>query len=564
MKRRLFPIPILLLTAIIATMLFACTKGTEATEKDVPVPAVAEKAPTKVLFLGDSIGEGLAGPTPLTERENYAYYGIIGNINGYSYYNRAVTAYTTSDLLALVKQEDDGVNMIRSLITTADVIHISIVGNDFLISNHAQMMIDLADDNYARIIPRQTKAKANLEEIFTYIRSLNPNAVIITQTLYNPADENSPLVPASARSRLAAKGIGPEGYHDLVAKMVHEINKVLVEYRDEHATTSESGETVYPYELLDVYGAAEKLYTQDRTRWQSLFYDDGYHPSVEGHALIAALLQEKLRSLGLAAPNALHNYKPDKVSQLNRLYADLENKKEVRDAIMRAATFTEVSNAFFDGTRNIVPRYTEQPKKDGAHFDETKTFDLNYLSVYDFELTGLIDTENAKITFRANGKYELYVTKSMIKKNPINADDYFPFSIATLYFREIAPTVEKDDLEGLLRAITELYGLEIVGLDYDNPAVQAIFERYRTTGELIIDDATAFGDTLGLRSTGTYTLEKVTAADGSVYTAIYVNNLAGRAESYMRFTYRNEEVKESVRMTIEVAKLEIEGVSEKQ
>ena len=304
MKRKFFPFLIVALSAVIAMALFACTKVTEPPSEAAPTAATTERK-TNVLFLGDSIGEGLAGPAPLTERENYAYYGIIGNVNGYSYYNRAVTGYTTGDLLELVLREDDGINMVESLITTADLIHISIVGNDFLISNHAQMMVDLAYDNYSRITPRKTRAKANLDAILTRIRTLNPNAVIILQTLYNPADESTPLIPSSAKTYLTNKGIEPEGYHALVQKIVDEINSTLTEYLEEHTVTDQSGNALPPFELLDVYGAFEKIYEEDRERWTTLFYQDGYHPSAAGHAVIAEVLQQKLTELRLAAPNAL-------------------------------------------------------------------------------------------------------------------------------------------------------------------------------------------------------------------------------------------------------------------
>ena len=124
MKRKILPYLLILLSVSLCAALFACGNKTE--EPAVPVTAEEQKI---ILFLGDSIGEALAGPTPLTEREAYGYYGIIGNINGFDYYNRAVTGYTSADLMEFVEREDDGINMVQSLIKKADIIHISNLGN---------------------------------------------------------------------------------------------------------------------------------------------------------------------------------------------------------------------------------------------------------------------------------------------------------------------------------------------------------------------------------------------------------------------------------------------------
>ena len=566
MKRKIcYVLFLVLLVALVAT-LFAC----KPTPEQPAAPTVAEEQKT-ILFLGDSIGEAIAGTAPLTEREAFGYYGILGNINGFEYYNRAVTGYTTDDLAKFVKREDDGVNMVRSLITDADVIHISIIGNDFLNSNHAQMMIDLSENVYDRVITRRQTAMRNLEEIFSTIRSLNPDALIITQTLYNPTGENSPLINSYARSVLASKGIQPDGYHALMDKMIHAINRILYDYVEEHTTVDENGKQVPPFELVDVYSAFEKVYTEDYERWKGLFALDGVHTHPEGHALVAELLQDKFAELGLTAPDSLYNYKRDKVRQLNRLYADLENKKEVRDAIMRATTFHEVSTAYFDGTRGVVPRYTQTPVREGNHFNETKTFEISLLKVGEYGLTAFLDQENAKIVFSDNGEYTLYaplsafavaLAKTMINQGGFDADDYFPFDLAHYYFADIVPGIEQNDLRGLLDGIRELYGIEIVGIDYDSPAMQEVFERHRETYELIITDASAFGSEIAIKCTGTYVLNTVTAANGESYTAIYVNDLIGKGESYVRYTCSTDEEteEESVRMTIDVIRLEVEGI----
>ena len=44
-----------------------------------------------IVFLGDSIAEGIAGMRPVSERERDAYYGVLGIRNGYDFKNRAIS-----------------------------------------------------------------------------------------------------------------------------------------------------------------------------------------------------------------------------------------------------------------------------------------------------------------------------------------------------------------------------------------------------------------------------------------------------------------------------------------
>lgn len=564
MRKKFLLTAILLLLVVTVTALFSCVKKPEETDETALV--TAEKK-TEILFLGDSIGEALAGPRPLTERENYGYYGIVGTINDFSFHNRAVTAYTTEDLMNFVEREDDGINLVRTYISTADVIHISNIGNDFLNSSHNQLMIDLSNDVYDRITPRQETAKANFENTFATLKRLNPNALLFVQTLYNPAGEDSPLVPSYARNVLASKGIGPKDYHAVMDKLIRVINQTLLDYQQEHSYVDDDGNTVKPFEIIDVYAAFENIYEDDHDRWQRLFCEDGVHPSGEGHAILAELLQDKLASHGLAAPNALYQYKKQKVSQLNRLYGELENKEEVRKAIMRAVSFGEVTKAYFDGVKYALP-HVEMGVRTGRTFDMTKRFDVSYFAVFGDEYTGAIDKKQASITFEKDGTYKLTLPllelvtallKGIVQESGFNLNSEFAFGLASDYFSDIVPGVEKTDLAAVLKGVEQYYGIRIIGLDYENPHLQAIFTRYAQTGQLIIDDPDAFDDVIGIECVGTYSLESVTAG-GKTYTAIYVNNAVGKGESYIRYTYTKGEEGEKVRMTIDVIGIELEGV----
>ena len=87
--------------------------------------AAAEEAPHYIV-LGDSIafGSGLSNP-------RQAVYGkIVADTNGYAYDNFAVPGHTTQNLLQRMQNEQ-----VKAAIADADIISISIGGNNFLLGN---------------------------------------------------------------------------------------------------------------------------------------------------------------------------------------------------------------------------------------------------------------------------------------------------------------------------------------------------------------------------------------------------------------------------------------------
>ena len=566
---------ILLMLFAVAASLFACTKTTEEpidpSSPEQPAVVTTEKEPKTVLFLGDSIGEAIAGMSPLTEREAYGYYGILGNCNGLFYYNRSVTAYTSANLQHYLKQENDGITMMKSLVAGADLIHISILGNDFLNSNHNTMMINLANDNYDDIGERQEKATQKLDETLAYIRSLNPDATILIQTLYNPAGPDSPLVPSYARSVLASKGIGSEGYHALMGKLIKKINDVLTDYLASHTVTDESGKEIRPFELADVGAAFEAIYQSDPLRWPDLFCDDGVHPSNEGHAIIAGVLQAKFAELGFASLSALQNYKRDKVSQLRRLFSGSADLDAVRTRIMAASEFDGVTKAYFDGVRGLIPAYVTLPEPSGETFSKALSFNLCLASIFDYNLLPLLDPEESGVVFRANGEYTLTLTAKPLlnsllsiaisSQGKVDVGDYAPVSLVLPYIHDIAPDIEPTDLEALFDVLERLYGIKVEGIDFEKESVQRVLEGFRERTEIVFDDPDMFEDTIRVTFTGKYRLADMTdPVTGEKIKAIYVNNGVGKGESYIRYTYTENEDEKKVRMRVDVIEAVLEGV----
>ena len=290
---------IVLIALLVCGALCGCVK------KPVRKEHVVTDEQKTVLFLGDSIAEAMAGPSPLTERETYGYYGVLGNINGFKFYNRAVSGDQTKDLYTFIQREDDGVNMVKSLVSTSDVIHISIGGNDLLGHDIGNMIIQAGNDNFETVDEYLNTAYYNLDRIITKIREMNPDAIIILQTQYNPVGKDSPLVSTYAKMRLNSMAYTQNDYHRLAGEIIGRLNDMYRRYLEENENKFE----YEPYYLVDVASAFEEIYKASPTRWARLFCPDGIHPANEGHALIVEANQKLLVELGLAAPDALAKYK---------------------------------------------------------------------------------------------------------------------------------------------------------------------------------------------------------------------------------------------------------------
>ena len=97
---------------------------------------------TRYLVLGDSIayGSGLSNPKE-------AVWGkIVADTNSFAYENYAVPGHTTANLLRRMETE-----AVREAIGSADIISISIGGNNFLLGNISGLLYDgIVKEDYAR------------------------------------------------------------------------------------------------------------------------------------------------------------------------------------------------------------------------------------------------------------------------------------------------------------------------------------------------------------------------------------------------------------------------------
>ena len=149
------------------------------------------------LVLGDSIafGSGLSNPKE-------AVYGkIVAETNGYEYLNYAVPGHTTGNLLQRMETEE-----VKEAIARADIISISIGGNNFLLGNINGLLFDgIVKQDYTRLDEIAAGFYDDLDAIVTAIRAQNSKTAIVLQTLYNPQTSYVGEVYQQGADRLNAK-----------------------------------------------------------------------------------------------------------------------------------------------------------------------------------------------------------------------------------------------------------------------------------------------------------------------------------------------------------------------
>ena len=151
------------------------------------------------LVLGDSIAYG----SGIANAKESCYGKIVADTNGYEYANFAVPGHTTTNLINRLSEKE-----VIEAVKKADIISISIGGNDFLMSNLIGLMFDsIVLDNHAQFDKIAESFYANFSKIIDIINSHNEDAVILMQTLYNPQSGEIVIVDVGT-----ALGDNPENF----------------------------------------------------------------------------------------------------------------------------------------------------------------------------------------------------------------------------------------------------------------------------------------------------------------------------------------------------------------
>lgn len=336
----------LLCTVIIAAVACCAFVACENNEKK-------DNSDIKIVVLGDSIAEGIIGPTPAIERDYYSYLGVVGQINGFTYRNRSVSGHTTKQMLEYISKEaDDTAYAPITHIKEADVIVVSILGNDLLQRDFDKFSFNAIENDFTEVDNVLERSYANVEKIVKRLRELNPDCALLFQTVYNPMHPGSTLMSESSKQKIRDKYEGwiESDFYTMAGLLINRLNNVL--YRC-HAAHPDD------FEIIDVNGKFDALHRADENRLDRLIYPDFIHPSNEGHAVIASVIQQRLEELGIADHDyALKNYKELRKEQLDRLYKDTAvDRKKTKKAIDKATTMDAVTQVYFDAVDGVTPNY---------------------------------------------------------------------------------------------------------------------------------------------------------------------------------------------------------------
>ncbi|MBO5937019.1 MAG: SGNH/GDSL hydrolase family protein [Clostridia bacterium] len=217
----------------------------------------AENDTTKLVLLGDSIAQGYGLGNGYTDWYDLGYGKIIAEANGYDYVNHAIGGHTTYNLNARLQEET-----VISDVADADIIAVSIGGNNFLLGGMQQMIIDaILFKKYDLIEKTIGEFYVDFGLALDKIKAINPEAQLLVQTLYNPRDDILGTV-----------------YQRAVDLLNEAITNIAVERNG-------------AYVVVDIYPAFEGHI--------EYIQDDKIHPNETGHYVIASEYLKVLKDLGL-------------------------------------------------------------------------------------------------------------------------------------------------------------------------------------------------------------------------------------------------------------------------
>ena len=230
------------MAALLLALALLCGPGVIAANAS---PADTHAGKTFVV-LGDSIAAGIGAA-----REEYAYARLVADELGLTLAKHAVPGHTSSDLLNILAEDEAAKQSIRQ----ADIINVSIGGNDLLAANVIRLLLrilTLNDDSGLDPVIEAFQERFAL--IVEQLRALNSDALLIVQTPYN-AMERVPFV---------------ENAYEAAALR---LRQVLYDYLAQHPGA---------FVIGDVFSAFKGR--------EGLISNDRLHPSDAGHAMIARVV----------------------------------------------------------------------------------------------------------------------------------------------------------------------------------------------------------------------------------------------------------------------------------
>ena len=565
---------------------------------------------TEIVYLGDSIAEGILGASPLGLRHEYAYANVIGRRNDYTYYNHSVSGHLTKDLRAILENTDLDYDRARGLllhVSEADVIHISILGNDVLqdrvdgafekepVTMHNIILeaakeepeytsIDRVLNGYTADGVTTAGSVENIKAIVDALKRLNPDALIIFQSVYNPImDVDTPLIKQETRDALTEAGF------EITLDSLHHLGDLLIERLNSALTTVLATEGYEnSFVIADGHAAFNAVYKADPSRAEGLIYPDGIHPSNEGHAVLADLTQGILEERGLADKgSALQEYKTMRKNVLVNYFAESgADVAAASAAIDGAADCAAVTKTFFDATRGVTPDYSEIngdfASRDVRTVDKTMEFAIDWenTTLWEFDFSsdsfdiiaglvkGIVNYDKSGVSLRADGTIQIKLCVDAASLSDLNIAEVLgglDLTFLDTYLTPIMPGFDFDDILASLELAEAALGVKFVA-DVPEAELNAFLEGlaallksaiYPETGSADVTEL-AIPDGLGLVIESTYTLKEVAYPDGTTYTAICLTPSDPDTQPYLVFSlYENEYGEQTLNAMVDFVKLSL-------
>lgn len=520
---------------------------------------------TDVVFSvwGDSIAEAVLGASPIGERDGFGYYGLVGRIANFEFHNRSVSGHLTGQFYDYVSAPDDGARMNNTLLKTSDIIAISILGNDLLQNDVSQMVVDYADGITTDLDANVAIAKEDFYKAFDYIRSINPDAKILVQTVYNPMFVGSAILQQSASDTLHAKGYTDAQIREIGGYMLDALNCVVFSYLADNPGS---------ITVIDVRKAFDVIYNEDNHRGAELFYNDGVHPSNEGHAVIAGLYLEEMVKLGyLETEDVVRGYKNIRVDQIKRLYDGQDGANDAIKDIKKQDTYDGVTNAFFRYAEDKTAVLDKKATEDNPYvaFEETKRYYIDMTTtVLGLPVGAIANKSKSYMEFYDDGTMKLQIivadgalgmVAGLLEGTDLSTVDISP--IVSKYAVELFPGFTTDKVMYSLGLLEDNLGLSFVGLDPEHEGVQALITSLEKDGKL--PSTLTIPQGLGVKYEGRYTLREVTnPLTGEKMQAIHMGAPYENGDGFVIMTLtENEDGKEMVYFNVDFIQMKVVAVA---
>lgn len=328
----------------------------------IPTANAAESKGSLVI-LGDSISSGYG-----LEEDEYNYGEILGEYLDYDTQNFAVSGLTTAGLIEKLTDEN-----VKKAVSDADLIVISIGGNDFIgtaretFTEKYGEIVDITDLNaiftmfksdvmkalstlsslYTTKFPQACDtAIANIEQISSTIYSLNPDAEVVFQNIYDPfqidTEKYEKYILADATYKNGYNGLKRAVYYNINALKTYEGNyPVSFNVRIKDAVgnahvadicSAFTADEVNDTDLTKPYGNVSYFTDVFET------YSRDFHPNKKGHLEIAAAVLEELGKKETAnrkMRSVYNSLSADEKSAYPALRADNITKYALASAVLK-------------------------------------------------------------------------------------------------------------------------------------------------------------------------------------------------------------------------------------